>query len=180
MPTSTSSPATSPNVDNVANGHVDDDYAAGAAAAEEAATADFKCGVCEEPLASRNDLRKHFQMAHGALVEKFHRCGDCNAVFLSKDFVKSHRKKEHGVESPTKASPAASNAASGTKTNNAAADEFSCNLCSFKFQSRKSLKLHLANVHKGKRVKCFECVVYFTDHSGLKGPIFNCCCCCRP
>ena len=135
----------------------------------------FRCGVCDAVLSSKDHLTKHFQVAHGALAENFSRCSDCDAYFLSKDAVKTHRKKEHGAESPNKAESKGSSFSAGDQAkyrDTSVVQQFSCSLCSFKFQSRKSLKLHLANVHKGRRVKCFECDTYFTDHSGLKGALF--------
>ena len=71
-------------------------------AEEEEIRTKLKCGVCEETLFSKSSLEKHFQVSHGALADKFYRCSDCNAVFLSKDLVKTHRKKEHAAGSPVK------------------------------------------------------------------------------
>jgi uncharacterized C2H2 Zn-finger protein len=120
----------------------------------------YQCGVCKKSLCSKDDVLKHFQAEHGAIADKLFSCEECSSVFLSKEHVRAHSKKEHKIASTLVPNSSAQRKFSA---------EFNCNLCSFKFQSRKSLKLHLTYLHKGKRVKCFECDTPFTDNSGLKG-----------
>jgi hypothetical protein len=119
------------------------------------------CPKCEKIFASTTGPRKHFQSIHQKIR---HECGECQHSFSQRSDLNRHFKSKHS---------------------NVQLPQYTCDICSKVFFDRKSIRMHMTNVHQEKRYECKVCKIKFAtllrvwqhsfNHRGLMP--YNCSVC---
>lgn len=101
----------------------------------------YQCNACDRTFAMRKQLRMHIKREH--LMDKRHRCDECDMRFFTITDLKRHSSKHAGVRHP-------------------------CSVCLKTYASVRTLKTHM-QLHMDERtLKCDHCTKSFSKKTGLK------------
>ncbi|XP_060809089.1 zinc finger protein 273 isoform X5 [Amyelois transitella] len=102
-----------------------------------------KCRACDKVFNSMNELRIHTKRDH--LMERHHKCPDCDMRFFSKHELTEHKVKHSGERN------------------------FQCNVCLKSYGRRKTLTEHMRIHANDRRFKCEYCGQAFVQKCSWAG-----------
>jgi len=118
------------------------------------------CTICNEYV---QDIRKHKREAHPDMIgdEKNLECLICKTTYKRLKYLRVHMRNSHGtnrVEKKSKLCPICAKETRNLSSHmrdshpNEGEDNFNCNECDKSFQSKRYLRKHIDNCHRGKLI----------------------------
>lgn len=135
--------------------------------------ATYKCGYCKKTFKDYGQKETHVTSVHGVVSSKAV-CQACNKVFANRRRLNVHIKKDHLMERPHKCKECdmAFYSTTGLKSHmvgHTGSKEFQCSVCLKCYGRKKTLNAHMKSHAEEKRFKCEPCGQNFTQKSTLRG-----------
>ena len=134
---------------------------------------DHKCDICGKSYSYKNQLKKHISTIHEG---KRHICDSCGKLLRSAISLENHIKYVHENQKDDKCEYCSTPFSflylrqhEKICPKNTQKVGFICQKCKKSFSQNRTLKLHIKNVHEGRRdYKCGTCGKAFSNLSGMK------------
>lgn len=121
----------------------------------------YKCGYCVETFKDYRKKEAHLAAAHG-VTSSTPTCQACNKVFSSRKLLTVHTKRDHLMERSHKCTECEMTFFSTTGLKNhmvkhTGLKEYQCSVCLKCYGRKKTLNAHMRLHDEGKRFKCEHC-----------------------
>ena len=131
----------------------------------------YKCGYCKEMFKEHEQKVNHVASVHSVVASKL-ACQACDRVFNTRRKLNTHIKKDHLMEKTHKCTECDMAFYSTTKlkshmVSHTGLKEFQCSVCKKFFGRKKTLNVHM-RTHAEKIFKCEHCGQNFTQKNNLR------------
>ena len=119
----------------------------------------YKCNICETVLSNERSFERHNKDVHSG---ETHNCNRCEFTTKTKRHLDEHTKFMHeGISFDCQLCDAKYKSKTSLQNHIQIKHEnrtkLKCDLCNFESHEKRTVKIHRASIHEGKRIECDEC-----------------------